>query len=64
MVAITVADEVRITGTLRVVHTIVEGARYVAEDPLNLLVVLHHRLLNEPTDVANKNAKSGHVWMR
>ena len=64
VVTITIADEVRSTGTLRVVNTIVEGAYYVAEDPLDCLVVLHHRLLNELTDIANENAKCGCVWMR
>jgi hypothetical protein len=49
VVAVAVLDEVCLPRTPRVVETVVESPRNVADDPLHSLLVLRRRLLHEPT---------------
>jgi hypothetical protein len=53
MVAVTVPNEVCRSGAPRVVETVVESPRNIADDPLHSLLVLRRRSLHEPTNVAD-----------
>jgi hypothetical protein len=53
VVAVAVPDEVCLARTPRVVETVVESPRNVADDPLHSLLMLRHRSLHEPTNVAD-----------
>jgi hypothetical protein len=53
VVAVTVPDEVCHSGAPRVVEAVVEIPRNIADDSLHSLLVLHHRSLHEPTNVAD-----------
>ena len=65
VVVVTVTDEVCRVRIPRVVQVIVEGARDVADDPLDGLQMLCRRSLHEPTDVGSpQDAKSDRVWVR
>ena len=53
VVAVAVPDEVCRSRAPRVVETVVESPRNIADDPLHGLLVLRRRSLHEPTDVAD-----------
>jgi hypothetical protein len=53
MVAVAIPDEVCLSRTPRVVETVVESPRNIANDPLHSLLVLRRRSLHEPIDVAD-----------
>jgi hypothetical protein len=53
VVAVAIPDEVCLLRTPRVVETMVESPRNVADDPLHRLLVLRRRSLHEPTNIAD-----------
>jgi hypothetical protein len=53
VVAVAVPNKVCLTRAPRVVETVVESPRNIADDPLHSLLVLRRRSVQEPTNVAN-----------
>jgi hypothetical protein len=63
-VAIAIPDEVCLPRTPRVVDTMVESPRNVADNPLHSLLVLRRWSLHEPTNVADGECQVRRVWAR
>jgi hypothetical protein len=53
VVAVTVPDKVCLPMAPQVVEAVVESPCNIVDDPLHSLLVLRHRLLHEPTNVAD-----------
>jgi hypothetical protein len=57
VITVAVPDKVCLPRAPRVVEAVVESPCNIADDPLHSLLVLRHRLLHEPTNVADRECQ-------